>query len=396
MKFYHAASLIFAGVLLLGGCSGAERAANHYAYEEFTVEEAPEWSALFVGSSGWSGADGIYSFPVSGDGRSVTDATARTLWVFSDTFVGAVDEAGNRAETTMVNNTAGQLVGNLPLPGEMQFFVAQGTEEEKPVALVVPETKSAHADHWYWFGDGLVMDGALQVFGYRMKPGDGGVFNFKMDGVALITLDVEEPTKVLKQVEIPLFLAANEERGEVIFGAAVLVNTKEAGAQHADGFVYVYGTQNEPMNKHLVVARVRPGEFGNFDAWEFYNGTAWSDAIEDVAALTGRVSSEYSVSPLDDGRYICVFQQDTIGHFVAVKFGASPVGPWGENMPIYECPEPKSNKDIFVYNAKAHPHLSKPGELLISYNVNSFDFWSHFKDADIYRPRFIRLQWGEH
>ena len=46
-----------------------------------------------------------------------------------------------------------------------------------------------------------------------------------------------------------------------------------------------------------------------------------------------------------------------------------------------------------MYNAKAHPHLSRPGELLISYNVNTFDFWGDFfRDADIYRPRFIRLK----
>ena len=39
----------------------------------------------------------------------------------------------------------------------------------------------------------------------------------------------------------------------------------------------------------------------------------------------------------------------------------------------------------------AHPHLSKPGELLISYNVNTLNFWDHFNYADIYRPRFINI-----
>ncbi len=47
------------------------------------------------------------------------------------------------------------------------------------------------------------------------------------------------------------------------------------------------------------------------------------------------------------------------------------------------------------YNAKAHPHLSPPGELLIRYNVDSSDFWGQFKNADIYRPRFIRLKWSD-
>lgn len=32
------------------------------------------------------------------------------------------------------------------------------------------------------------------------------------------------------------------------------------------------------------------------------------------------------------------------------------------------------HKNYITYNAKAHSHLSAPGELLISYNVNAFDF----------------------
>ena len=30
--------------------------------------------------------------------------------------------------------------------------------------------------------------------------------------------------------------------------------------------------------------------------------------------------------------------------------------------------------------------------MLISYNVNTFDFWDHFSNAGIYRPRFIDLE----
>jgi hypothetical protein len=59
---------------------------------------------------------------------------------------------------------------------------------------------------------------------------------------------------------------------------------------------------------------------------------------------------------------------------------------------IYTCPEPALDPDTLVYNAKAHPHLSKTGELLISYNVNTMDFWGDFfNDADLYHPRFIKL-----
>ena len=32
----------------------------------YTIEEAPEWTSLFIRSSGWFGADGIYAIPSDG------------------------------------------------------------------------------------------------------------------------------------------------------------------------------------------------------------------------------------------------------------------------------------------------------------------------------------------
>ena len=49
--------------------------------------------------------------------------------------------------------------------------------------------------------------------------------------------------------------------------------------------------------------------------------------------------------------------------------------------------------DFYTYNAKAHPNLSKPGEILISYNVNSFDFLDDIvKHPYHLRPRFISVK----
>jgi hypothetical protein len=77
---------------------------------------------------------------------------------------------------------------------------------------------------------------------------------------------------------------------------------------------------------------------------------------------------------------------------VAMRIGASPVGPFGPIIKLYDCPESKENKNYFMYNAKAHPSLSKPGELLISYNVNSFEFWKEIQTKPtLYRPRFLKL-----
>ncbi len=66
-------------------------------------------------------------------------------------------------------------------------------------------------------------------------------------------------------------------------------------------------------------------------------------------------------------------------------------GPWSAAKPIYQVPNIDAKKKHFTYAAKAHPELSRPGELLVSYVVNSFDFGESATNAAIYRPRFVRV-----
>src|SRR6185436_18096708 len=56
---------------------------------------APELDSLFQRTSGWVGADGNYSIPLS---------TNTTLWLFSDTWVGAAAN-GRRSNVVMINNS---------------------------------------------------------------------------------------------------------------------------------------------------------------------------------------------------------------------------------------------------------------------------------------------------
>ncbi len=127
----------------------------------------------------------------------------------------------------------------------------------------------------------------------------------------------------------------------------------------------------------------------HFDKWKYWDGNGWGDSIKNCASITSGISQEFSVTPLSKDKFILVVQS---GNTVAVKLGESPVGPFGIFHTVYNCPEVLQDPNIFVYNAKAHPSLSTKDELLISYNVNSFDFASLINDADIYRPRFIYLK----
>ena len=96
------------------------------------------------------------------------------------------------------------------------------------------------------------------------------------------------------------------------------------------------------------------------------------------------------MTALPDGRFLLVFQVAGISDKVGMRIGTSPVGPFGDIHELWVTPE--YAEGLLPYNAKAHPALSRPGELLISYNTITADFWNDIrKDAHIYRPRFIRL-----
>lgn len=179
--------------------------------------------------------------------------------------------------------------------------------------------------------------------------------------------------------------------GEGNFGAGILVNTKWSGAPQPDGYVYVYACIGK--DKNLVAARVKPKDFEDFTKWKYWDGISWTPDIQQLAPITNAVSNELSVTPLPDGRYALIFQVMGLSDKVGMRIGDSPVGPFGEIKEIWRTPE--ADQGLFCYNAKAHPNLSKPGELLISYNTITLDFWNDIqKDAGIYRPRFIRLKFG--
>jgi hypothetical protein len=80
---------------------------------------------------------------------------------------------------------------------------------------------------------------------------------------------------------------------------------------------------------------------------------------------------------------------------VGMRIGATPYGPFGPVIKIWDCKPDMEEKTFVVYNAKAHPSLSAPGELLISYNINSVEFIKDLgKHPNLYRPRFIRIKFG--
>lgn len=389
-------SVFLAGILNWGCHIQTKQDAGLPSDLSFTAVPAPEWTALFKRNHGWFGGDGIYSVALSGLEKKPTGSKDSILIWFSDTLLGNINDS---LETgfTMINNSVAVLTGGRADSAALHFYWNNNTGHH-PLSVFVPDTPVAGKGDYYWLGDGFVnteRSNDIYIFGYRMKniPGQA-VFGFKQTGNTLIRIPAgdEPPFKHATQIEIPFFAGENADSAGS-FGAGILVNTQEAGAPHANGYLYIYGVRGK--NKEVIAARVQPQFIEQFNEWRFWDGRSWTTDIKAIQPIADRASNEMSVTPVTGGRYLMVFQKDAIGTRVAVRVGSSPIGPFGAITDVYDVKDDlKDSPNLFSYNAKAHPVLSQPGELVISYNINSFDFLNDIKKfPHLYRPRFIKLKY---
>jgi len=371
-----------------------QREENTAAFGFYAVEAAPEWSDLFYKESGWFGADGIFAIPANGKEAPGYANNSSSYLFFSDTMIGKAVEGSVFEHSDMVNNSVAIIHGDEPDAGNIEFYWAKNKEGE-PKSLFTPQTPNSKEGEYLWLGDGFVnqeKDDRMYLFAYRIQSTDTGM-GFKETGNILIVIPPgsNPPFKNHRQLDTPLFLTGNDNESYGSFGAGVFVNTEAAEAPDPDGYVYVYGVKGQ--NKQLLAARVQPENFENFNHWEYWSQDGWDSDINSAVAITDSVSNELSVYPVEEDKYVLIFQINGIGSNVGMRIGESPVGPFRSVKKLWNT-EKISNKDddFFAYNAKVHTNLSKPGELLISYNINSFDFLSDLKNyPNLYRPRFIRL-----
>ena len=357
---------------------------------KFRVAEAPEWNNLFTRKSGWFGGDGIYSIPLNGVEKNGSKSR-KTLFIFSDSMIGNIKE-GKIEHSVMIHNSTAILQGDKPIDKNFTFNWKKNNKEANTV--FVPSTAETGPQDYYWLGDGFVnqeLDNAVYIFGYRIKQVGSGTFGFAEVGNTLIKIRKRDVEEVLdfEQKDSPFYIRKDGETGS--FGAGIYVNTKSAGAKASDGYVYVYGVHGKA--KQLLVGRVKPVDFENYNKWTFWNGKDWTETMTDASAVANKVSNELSVSQLPDGRYALIYQEGGMGRYVSMRIGESPIGPFGPAIRLWDCGPSLTKSSYFAYNAKAHPSLSAKGELLISYNVNSFEFLKDLSsDPHFYRPRFIKVE----
>jgi hypothetical protein len=302
---------------------------------------------------------------------------SRTLWLFSDTWIGRIRD-GKRKDVVMVNNTIGVQDGTA-----VTFHHA--TTQGKPASLFTPPD----AKGWFWLFAGHLNGDKLHVFLPRFeKTNQPGAFGFKSVDLWLGTVSNirDEPTQWKPQyTRVPW--AEYSDTSTRTFGSAVLQDGE---------YVYIYGFSETPAKpfarRRLLTARAPLGKLDDFTAWRFLANGGW---VEDAKAATSQcdaIGTEFSISHLPAlGRYALVYSENGLSQRILGRFASSPAGPWSAAVLLHTCPEMKVDKRVFTYAAKAHPHLAGERELVISYVVNAFELGPVLNDATLYWPRFVRV-----
>lgn len=237
-----------------------------------------------------------------------------------------------------------------------------------------------------WLQDGVVLNNHLYVYPLLVKDFEDF---FKVHNVGMIKIPIED-NRVLYEnatmLNTPLQVQTDD--GGIIYLGAGLMNH----VAH-DGYVYIYGYK-DLLGRHLVVGRFLPQDAENFNKYEYYDGQNWVKDINQVGALASNVSAELSVTYITEGTYagkfMLVVMENTTSGVISYAISDTPYTPFGEYQVIYRTTESSYLQNAFTYNAKLHPHISKQGRFLISYNVNGTTLQS-LNDVRVYYPRFIEM-----
>jgi hypothetical protein len=319
------------------------------------------------GQGSWAGADGTYSVPVPG---------GHDAWLFNDTFLGPVNVDESLPSTAgFIHNSA---VLTSPRATSIGTFITGGTRQD-PQSLVgptnSPPTAGGTAPYWYWNTDGVVDQGHLYVFEQENGPTDSPPpFNFGQTGMAIAKFSL--PGMHLESVT-PTYGGA-----DVSWGVQLL---------REGPWIYIYGVESGSglAGDEVHLARARTGHL--LGPWQFSTGSGWSSGPAASAPLLGNVGASYGVTRVD-GQYVLATTGSFLNPQIYLYTAPTPAGPFTGRTKIYTPPE--AGQGLYTYNVAAHPELTGPGKLVLSYNVNSPRLSDLYANINNNRARFITVSFA--
>ena len=387
--------LIPAGVILLlalASCQSRNRgqgqAFRHKkAGTKDLVYQDTAFKALFYSdSNGITGADGIFSVALDEN---------ETVFFLGDCFLGEVRNNARDMNTPMLRNAFILLNDKT---GEKKA-IYRG-EYDAPVTLMEPvNPEGDNTYRWYWPGHGFRKDDILYVFALSLYNEPVAVVKSSKKTEDMDQADILEETMMafrlshidLLSFSLPDFRQLETWKADFDYrahptdlGNCVMVDK---------GYVYIYGTRNDPDKARIHVARVPWDAKEFYKGWEYYTREGWAPDIGSSVPIELDISVSEQFSVFRHGDRYVLLTQERAGTDIYTYTSSWPYKDFGNKQFIYHTPDNEldTNKRIHAYNALAHPQYIKDGELLVSYCVNSISVRDVFENVDSYRARFIRV-----
>jgi hypothetical protein len=220
----------------------------------------------------------------------------RTVWLFSDTWVGKIRN-GRRTDATIVNNTVGvQEAGGKPVT----YTIARDTSGN-PTALITPSDGRG----WFWLQDGIVDRNRLLLFLNQVeKTDDKSVFGFRSVGLWLgVVTNADASPEFWRVDQMKMSNTVFSEVRTLVWGAAI---------QPLGDDLYIFGTderrRKDSLERRMVVARVPKASVSRLDSWRYYGNGIWDKDFRNASPLAEDVGSDYSVTPFGKG-YIAIYTE---------------------------------------------------------------------------------------
>ena len=324
----------------------------------------PQADALFRSDERWLGGDAAYSVALDPE---------RTLWLFGDSLI-STSEAPDRASSTLVRNSIALQTGKNPSTASLTFYWRR--DEKGSPASFFPERDR----DWLWPADGVMLDGALTLFLYRVeRDASPGSLGFDLTGWTAVRIARTQADPLqweLRELETP------DAGSGVVVGAAVA---------RREGYVHAYAVRRSADHQVLVLrwpdAALRKGDLTSPEWWL---GPERGWGAGQGAVVMARGATEFSVDRLDRlSLWLQVQSSPFAGGLLGVRYAPRLTGPWSDICTIYRPPE-AAQSDLLIYAGKAHSEL-EGADLVATYLANTLDLARLVRDTEIYYPRFVRM-----
>lgn len=389
---------------------------NHTADFNVRAYKDLKYNRLFTRTRGWNGGDGVLTVGLpNGD----------VFWTFNDSFYGIVDSTTRARGSSsfprnsiMVQRAHDGVPGTEPDdfvwladyvnwkdPSAERYFHARthlrhpgGEKTDKEIAAGDIDQGKV-----YWSGDGTIYDGKLQMLWIGTESAELRTLG---TAIATYSLNGTIPTDYYLP-GLPDYLP---KQGNYLYRESVTHdindNTVSYGStlwEDEDGHTYLYAVNGTSP----VVARTATHDL--YSQWQYYVKTSdgtwtWQDSFPDSAsrARSSIASSDCSVMLpwvfKKHGYYFMISQAPIFSPYVYIYRSNTPYGPFSERKLLLLLPDHLdklgSTAYHWLYMVNLHPALSREGELVLSTNSDTSNFWDNFNakgSADFYRPYFYRV-----